>query len=398
MNLQRSQTLPRVLVVSERLDIGGTETHLVRVLPLLRQRGLDVSIFVLERGGALEPALVGAGVPVLGPDAGRSLLRAGLLLRQSLYRVRPDVVHFFLPRPYLVGSLAATGSPPAIRIMSRRSLSDYQRKHPVLGWVERRLHQATRALLANSTAVADELATECGDRRKVGVIHNGIEIPPAVSPEKQQALRCQLGIPTDAFALAVIANLAVYKGHADLLAALAGIAGKLGQCWRLILIGRDMGAATALRRQALTLGIDANVLWLNVRPNAADLLDAADVAVLPSHQEGFSNSLLEKMARGLAVIATRVGGNLDAIDDGVSGILVPPRDPAALGAAILRLHADRELRARLGAAARRRVEQHFSLAACVTRYLNLYGGVRAAGDIPIQSIIEPAAAAVDGSR
>jgi glycosyltransferase involved in cell wall biosynthesis len=397
LNLQRSQTLPRVLVVSERLDIGGTETHLARVLPLLRQRGLDVSIFVLERGGALEAALVGAGVPVLGPDAGRSLLRAGLLLRQSLDRLRPDVVHYFLPRPYLVGSLATAGSPPAIRIMSRRSLSDYQRKHPVLGWVERRLHRATRALLANSTAVADELAAESGDRRKVGVIHNGIEIPPAVSPEKQQGLRRELGIPTDAFALAVIANLAVYKGHADLLAALAGIAGRLERCWRLILIGRDMGAATALRRQALSLGIDDNMLWLNVRPNAADLLDAADVAVLPSHQEGFSNSLLEKMARGLAVIATRVGGNLDAIDDGVSGILVPPGDPAALGAAILRLHADRELRARLGAAARQRVEQHFSLAACVTRYLNLYGGVRAAGDIPIQSIIEPAAAAVDAS-
>jgi len=384
-------------VVSERLDIGGTETHLARVLPLLRQRGLDVSIFVLERGGALEAALVGAGVPVLGPDAGRSLLRAGLLLRQSLDRLRPDVVHYFLPRPYLVGSLATAGSPPAIRIMSRRSLSDYQRKHPVLGWVERRLHRATRALLANSTAVADELAAESGDRRKVGVIHNGIEIPPAVSPEKQQGLRRELGIPTDAFALAVIANLAVYKGHADLLAALAGIAGRLERCWRLILTGRDMGAATALRRQALSLGIDDNMLWLNVRPNAADLLDAADVAVLPSHQEGFSNSLLEKMARGLAVIATRVGGNLDAIDDGVSGILVPPGDPAALGAAILRLHADRELRARLGAAARQRVEQHFSLAACVTRYLNLYGGVRAAGDIPIQSIIEPAAAAVDAS-
>src|ERR1019366_7542893 len=99
-----------------------TEMHLTRVLPELRRQGLDVSVFTLARGGQLEAQLVAKGVPVSGPaDSGRRLVqsvRAGLFLWRELRRRRPDVIHFFLPEPYLVGSFASAGMRPMVRIMS----------------------------------------------------------------------------------------------------------------------------------------------------------------------------------------------------------------------------------------------------------------------------------------
>lgn len=375
---------PRVLVVAHRLSIGGTEMHLTRVLPELRRQGLDVSVFTLARGGQLEAQLVAKGVPVSGPaDSGRRLVqsvRAGLSLWRELRRRRPDVIHFFLPEPYLVGSFASAGMRPMVRIMSRRSLAVYQQSHVVLAQLERWLHHFTDVLLGNSSAVVEELATECGDRGKVGLIYNGIDVPPMVALEQRLALRREFGIPADAFVLIVTANFIAYKGHADLFDALGLIKNRFAKPWCLLLFGRDLGVGTTLRRQAATLGIGDNIVWVEDRMDAQTALAAADIAVVPSHQEGFSNSLIEAMAAALPVIATRVGGNRDAVVDGESGLLVPVQDPAALLAAISRLADDAALRQRLGAAARSRVKALFSLDTCVQRYLKLYAKVMMGDD------------------
>jgi glycosyltransferase involved in cell wall biosynthesis len=187
----------------------------------------------------------------------------------------------------------------------------------------------------------------------------------------------------------VIANLIPYKGHADLFAALANVRERLHGPWRLVLIGRDEGVGPELKQQAELLGISPNILWLGERPNAQATLAAADLGVLPSHQEGFSNSLIEKMAHALPVVATRAGGNSDAVVDGESGCLVPIADPGALGAAIIALYEDAGLRTRMGAAARLRVERLFSLKVCVGRYLNLYRGITSNAGAPVARLIDP---------
>ncbi len=383
---------PRVLVVAPRLNAGGAEIHLSRVLPPLRRAGLDISLFATSRGGRLEQGLVAAGVPILGAqNAGAHpllSLRTAYGLRREIRQARPDILHFFMPEPYLVGSLAAAGLGGMIKIMSRRSLSVYQGNHPILAKVEHRLHRSVDALIGNSSAVAAQLIAECGDARKVGIIHNGIELPAAPEPQARKARRREFDIPEDAFVIASVANLIPYKGHADLLAALAGVRGRLRGPWRLMVIGRDEGIGRDLRVQAETLGIGTNVLWLGERSNPQELLGAADLGVLPSHQEGFSNSLIEKMAQGLAVVATRVGGNIDAIVDGESGRLVPVAEPAVLGDAIATLYEDPGLRARMGAAARGRVERFFTLEACVRRYLNLYIGIAADRAAPVAQLID----------
>jgi glycosyltransferase involved in cell wall biosynthesis len=380
---------PRVTIVTSRLDVGGAERHLARVLPGLRRRGIDVTLYAMERGGPLEAELARHGVRVEGPPCTALLHwpRATLALASFLRRERPAVVHFFLPRPYLFGSIAAELAGHRRRLMSRRSLAAYQEKYPLLRHAERLLHRQTIGLIGNSQAVLDELATEVSDPSKLALIHNGIEMPPPITPADRLRVRRELSIDGDALVIVVVANLIVYKGHHDLIDALGLVKDSLPKPWRLLAIGRDEGIGEGLKRRAEALNIASNMMWLGEQAGVERLLATGDIFVLPSHEEGFSNALLEAMAAKLAVIATAVGGNLDAVVGGESGILVRPRDPRALAAALTRLAHDPTLRRRLAEAARRRVEQRFSLEKCVARYETLYRAMSAPDARPIAQVL-----------
>jgi glycosyltransferase involved in cell wall biosynthesis len=380
---------PRVVVVTSRLDVGGTERHLTRILPALQRRGIDICVYVMERGGTLESELSASGVRVEGPNRAGFLHwpRATLALARFLRRERPSVVHFFLPRPYVYGSVAAEFAGQRRRVMSRRSLTDYRARYPLLGGLERLLHSRTVALIGNSKAVVEQLATEIGDPRKLALIHNGIELPPPVAASDRQRLRGALRIANDALVIAVVANLVAYKGHRDLIAALALVKDALPTPWRLLAIGRDDGVGADLKQQAQALNITANISWLGERSDVGALLEASDIFVLPSHQEGFSNALLESMAASVPAIATKVGGNIDAVADNETGLLVRPNDPKSLAAAILRLAKDPALRRRFADAARLRVEQRFSLDACVGRYERMYRALDEPAPQPISEIL-----------
>ncbi len=378
---------PRVVIVTSRLDIGGAERHLARVLPTLKRRGIDVTLYAMERGGSLEPELTCHGVRVEGPP--RRLLHwplATLSLARFLRRERPAAVHFFLPRPYLFGSVAAELAGHRRRLMSRRSLTVYREKYPLLRSLERFLHWRTFGLIGNSRAVIAQLAAEVADPGKLGLIYNGIEIPSVTAGERERA-RHSLDIAADMLVIIVVANLITYKGHRDLIDALGLVNDQLPKPWLLLAIGRDEGIGAELKRQAEALKIGAHIRWLGEQPAADKLLAAGDIFVLPSHQEGFSNALLEAMAANLAVIATAIGGNLDAIVDSESGLLVAPRDPTGLAAALARLATDPDLRRQLAAAARLRVEHRFTLENCIDRYEKLYRAVGEPNPPPLAEIL-----------
>lgn len=358
-----------------RLDSGGTERHLVRVLPLLGRAGIEVGLFVLERGGVLENRTIVEGVRVTGPWVGVPVVRqaaASVALFRQLKSERPDVVHFFLPEPYLVGLPAAVAACVPYRLMSRRSQARYQKDHPLLARIERWFHRGTTLLIGNSRAMVDDLLGECGDPGKVALIYSGVEVPPLPDERARLNHRRALGIPADALVFMKVANLIPYKGHSDLLAAFAIAKAQLPTPWRLVLVGRDEGVGHKLREQAVRLGLDDYIVWAGERDNAADDFNSADVAVLASHEEAFSNALLEAMSRALPVIATAVGGNVDAVADSETGRLVPPGDPQVMAAALIELGQATHLRRRWGAAGRVRVEQLFSLERCVARYAGLY--------------------------
>jgi len=395
---------PTVLVVIRDLEVGGTEQHLVRVLPPLARAGIVPTVYTLTHQVTLAPRLRAAGIEVILPPGRAWLDRLPTAIRDRLVpplaaavlwrlirRRRPDVIHLFMPAAYLLGGLCALLAGHPTIVVSRRNLNRYQRKYPVLAWLERRLHRRVRAALGNSRAVVAELAAEGVPPERLGLIYNGIEAEAFARLPPRDAVRARLGLGSGTLVLTAPANLRPYKGHADLLAALAHIADRLPPDWVLLCPGRDDGIGPALRELARTSGLADQVRWLGLRDDMAELLAASDVGILPSHEEGFSNSVLEGMAAGLTMVVTDVGGNAEAVEHGVSGWVVPPGDPAALAAAILELAHDAARRRRLGEAARRRVAAAFSLEECVARYRRLYALVASGSGAAVGQALAPLA-------
>lgn len=375
----------RVMIVVGSLDLGGAEGHLLRVLPALRRWGVEPKVYTLTHRGLLAPKMEAAGVEVVEPPLARYLRRLPKLLRPAvslpivagfLWWVmvirRPAIVHFFLPAAYIIGGICSLLAGRPVRIMSRRSLNDYQRRHPLLARLERRLHRHMSAVLGNSHAVVSQLGDEGVPRDRLGLLYNGVEEAPAGAATRRQMLRHDLGIDESALVMVVVANFLRYKGHLDLVDALQCIRDDLPAGWTLLLVGADYGAGEEVRARAQAAGIIGHLQWLGRRTDVPDILAASDIALSCSHQEGFSNSVLEAMAAGLPLVVTDVGGNPEAVEHRRSGIVVPPQDPHSLGEALATLVRDPELRRRMGSEARQRIDSTFSLDLCVQHYAQLY--------------------------
>ena len=371
----------RVLVVTSGLGTGGAETQLLQVLPRLDSTRFDVRLASLRGHAGNEARLRAAGIEVLvtgGAGSVRRALNGVPRLYACMRRWRPDIAHFFLPEAYLAGGLAALAAPVRRRVMSRRSLDVYQRNHPLLARVERWLHGRMDCVLGNSRAVVRQLAGEGVPAARLGLLYNGVDTHRfAPDARRRVTVRETLGLESSALLLVCVANLIPYKGHADLLRALARARAELPAGWRVLCVGRDDGAGAALRRLADELGLGASVCWAGERADVADLLAAADIGVLCSHQEGFSNSVLEAMASALPLVLTDVGGNAEAIGGGDCGLLVEPGDVDGIAAALVRLGGDTALRRRFGTTARERACRSFSLESCVQAHEALYADLAA---------------------
>jgi glycosyltransferase involved in cell wall biosynthesis len=370
----------RLLVVAESLGVGGTETHLIKLLAPL-SRGWSIAVFCLSERGQRADQLEAAGISVFSPLQPRkaklckhrnplAILAAANRLFWLMRHWHPHIVHFYLPGPYLVGTPLALATGAPIKIMSRRSLSNYHKHHPLIGRLERRFHRAMDALVGNSQAVVNDLIAEGVPRDKVHLIYNGVTA--ALDLPDRDVARKAIGLEQNVLVGAVIANLIPYKGHRDLVEGLAAVSQSLPLGWRMLCVGRDEGIQRNLERLAEAHGIKENIQFLGERTDTTAFLAAADFCVLSSLEEGFSNVILEAMAAGLPIVVTSVGGNPEAVTDQEAGLVVPPRDPKALGNAILRLAQDPDLRERLGAAAKRRVKHKFSLENCVESHNRLY--------------------------
>ncbi len=390
----RESNRPPVLIVIGSLERGGTECHLFQVLPRLVSRGWPIIVYTLTEAGALAAKIETAGVRVIAPPDQRPwtnlnrpervarLVFRAFGLRLTAHRLRPRIVHYFLPEAYLVGGIVLGFSGWHVNVMSRRSLNVYQRKHPLLARIEHRLHRRMAAILGNSEAVLAELANEPGvPRERLVLIRNGVDIAPSSAGDRGAA-RSRLGLAAGVFVVAVVANLIPYKGHADLIDALAHVKDRLPAGWRMLCAGRDDGIRATLEARAAARGIAGHILWLGERDDVPALLAAADIGVLCSHEEGFSNVILEGMAAGLPMVVSDVGGNREAVIDGITGLVVPPHAPEALGAAIAALAADPTRRTAMGAAGRARVYECFSLDRCVADYDRLYQSLAAGEPVP----------------
>jgi glycosyltransferase involved in cell wall biosynthesis len=374
-----------IVYVTMSLDIGGTEKHLSLVVPRLRARGWTPIVYCLWRRGRFASVLEEAGIEVIGRDApdraardwkrdGLYLAGAWLRLAHLVARRKPQIMHFFLPLAYMLGAPLAILLRVPVKVMSRRSLNTYQGGQSGVHRIERFLHARMNAVVANSKRVARDLIESEGcPPDKVGLIYNGTDLSAVSAAARDESSGEGQAAPP--LTLIIVANLIPYKGHADLLTALGGIASQLPQGWRILCAGRDEGCGRQLVEQAGQLGIGANVHFLGERSDVPQLLKTADIGILCSHQEGFSNAVIEGLAAGLPMVVTDVGGNAEAVADDETGLVVPPHDPAALGRAILALAMEPERRRKMGRAAREDAVRRFSIESCVDHYDRLYRGL-----------------------
>lgn len=382
--VRRGQTATEIYFVISSLGVGGTEQHVTSVARELKRRGYQVTVYCLTEAGPLAHRLTQCGVRLETPPMlfkrGQGMFHGTLGMAASMTKLfgqflvrRPSIVHFFLPPAYFAGAPLALLAGLPHRIMSRRSMNFYQSKFRFAHYYERRLHKSMSAVVGNSSRVVDQLIHEEGvDVARVGLIYSGIDVECFTEAGNPAKLRTELGLTPDTYVMVIVANLIPYKGHADAILAVSAVRDHLPEDWRLLLAGRDDGIGRSLDELAEGLGLGERCARLGSVSNVSRLLGICDVAILSSHEEGFPNVVLEYMAAGLPVVACNVGGVAEAVVDGQTGLVVPPRDPGALGDAIARLANDPALSRRMGEAGRTRVSELFTLSDCVDNYEALY--------------------------
>jgi len=363
----------KVLYLIGTLETGGTERQLVGLATGLdRDRYLPI-VCCLSRGGPLERDLVAHGihVEIVGlrlRDGLRGFMGLIRLIR-FMARQRPTIAHGFLYLPYVLGVFVARLVGCPVFVASRRSLGNYKegRWHFLLA--ERVANRFTDLIVANSDAVRrDVLRQEKPQAQKVIVVHNGVRLT-VPSDERRRTTRQGLRLG-EAPTVGVVANLIPYKGHSVFVHAWRRVADELPDAVA-ILVGEGK-ARSELEHLVRELGLSKSIRFLGSRTDVADLLEAIDLLVHPSFQEGFSNAILEAMAAAKAVVATDVGGNPEAVIDGVTGLLVRPGDAGALASAISSLIKDPVRRESFGAAGRERAREHFGWSTMVRRYEAVY--------------------------
>jgi glycosyltransferase involved in cell wall biosynthesis len=247
--------------------------------------------------------------------------------------------------------------------------------------VQRYVCRLADCVLVNAESIKDWLVSDGYDPSNIVVIPNGIDCRRFDAPAPS-TIRQELGIAPDAPIIAMLARLNVQKGFDDFIDAAALVSRQYPDA-RFLIVGeghvnandgptQDVTYPQALVDRAQRLGLQHKLMLTGYRADVPALLSDVAVSVLPSHSEGLSNTLLESMAAGVPVVATRVGGTPEAIDDGVTGLLVPVKDPEALASSIIRVLSDPDLAARLGAAARRSVNDRFSMERMIQTTEQLY--------------------------
>jgi glycosyltransferase involved in cell wall biosynthesis len=353
------------------LTTGGTQRHLQEVLVRLDPKRFRPHVYTLNRGGEVEAALRGAGVPVTSLDVGtwlggpRALLAIARVAR-ALRHAGVQVVHGYQWRPALVGAIAGRLAGVPLLLAGKRSLTgdDATARR---AW--RLIGRQVDTIVANAAALRAEGEAH-GVRARWEIIPSGVDAerfrPTGATAEAKAALGLDPGRPV----VGTVGRFEPRKGLDHLLAAAEVLAeGRDGRAPQLLLVGdgplraRLEGRATASPARVRFTGALADV-----RPALA----AMDVFVLPSLAEGMSNALLEAMAAARPVVVTAVGGTREVCDDGRTGMLVPPGDVRALARAIGRLLDEPGRAAALGAAARRTVEARFDARSMVARLERLY--------------------------
>jgi glycosyltransferase involved in cell wall biosynthesis len=354
----KEAALPHVLLVLDQFPkaLGGGERVVLKLAALLPQYGYRVSILTFSvhpESTALQSPPCPVYLLPLQRTYDLSALRAALELRRFLRQQRIQIVQTFFESSDLWAGFVTKTMSDAKLIWSRRDM----------GILRAGKHRAAYRLMSRVPdrvfAVSEEVRQHCVvvdriDPSRVQTIYNGIDLADwdrvSVSAKR----------PGE-FVVATVGNVRRVKGHDVFIKAAASIVPQFPHV--SFSIAGDILEPDYFRElQALIvdLGLSDHFHFAGGITNLREHLSAADIFVLPSRSEGFSNAIVEAMAASLPVVATDVGGNAEAVNDGVSGLIVPSEDPAALAAAITRLLSDPSAARQMGAVGKKLAAEKFT--------------------------------------
>ncbi len=348
------------------LDQGGLEHLVIQLSAHLQRRGLRSLIVVLTDGVLVEAAKrQGLDVIVLGKREGfdpRLVFQLARLFR----REHVDIVHSHNFAPLIYGAMAATLS--GARTVNTRHGRAALRTHRFIWSLTHRViavcEDTRRQLLVHNRIAPG----------KVDVLLNAIDTAPYAA-RNPAATRAGTPLPAGVPVIGTVGRLSEEKDHETLLTAFRMLRDTGVEAHLAIVGGGPL--QPALRARVSALGLDNCVHLLGFRTDVSALLPLFDVYVLPSKMEGVSLTLLEAMAAGLPVVATRVGGNPEVVIEGQTGLLVEASQPAALAAALTALLEHPDSSAAMGARGRARALEHFGIDRLVDAHVHLYERVLA---------------------
>ncbi len=358
MNSDRHDRRLRVAHVSWGLNVGGLEKLLVEFARHADPARFDLRFVSLTTRGTLAHDIERHGWPVIALEEPGGL-QPGLVLRLAqLFRgERIDVVHTHDERPLLYGAAAARLARVPRVVHTRHGQKARNTRRQVI-------------LFRLAAGLADRVACVSNDAA-------ALTVREGVAPARVRTVRNGIDLARFAYSgpaangpVVTVARLSPEKDVATLVRA-AALAVRERPSFRLEVAG-DGVCMPALKQLTAELGLEEHVYFHGEVHDVAGLLGRAGLFVLPSVEEGISLTLLEAMARGLPVVATRIGGNPEVVIDGDTGLIVPARDPAAMARALLRVLGDAPGGRRMGRAGRQRVETHFDVRRMVAAYEALY--------------------------
>jgi len=359
---------PNVLQVVLSLNPGGTERLVVELVKRLRPE-LPMAVCCLDEAGAWGEGLRHEDINVVAlrrregfrPQLGRAIARAA-----AQHGAR--VVHCHHYSPFVYASIARLWAPHLKIVFTEHGRLSDAGPSSKRRTANRVLAHAPRTVVTVSSELKDHLVAEGFPTEKVNVIYNGIDVGAAPNAGDRARVRRDLGIDDRTIVIGTIARLDPVKDLQTLVRALGAPVANRPKTLLVIGDGPERAGIEAAARDA---GVGSLVRFLGHRDDARDLLAGCDMYANSSISEGISLTILEAMAAGLPIVATRVGGTPEIVDASC-GRLVPARDSASLATTLADLAQDAGLRSTLGRAARARVEQRFTLDRMIAEYRDAY--------------------------
>ena len=348
---------------------GGQNQVLLTVMGL-RSAGHRAMLIAHPAGELRRRAAEGLDFVPLAP--GHELdLKAGWKLARLINRLRPDIVHAHDPHAVSTAALAlsmSTVQPVAPLVASRRV--DFRLKSNSFSkWKYRQV----RMFIAASTAIERILRGDGIPQSQIVTVHEGIDAD-RIGHIEPASVHAALWLPTQAPIIGNVGALVAHKGQRHLIDAASIVLRDVPDA-RVVILGEGELRA-ALEHQVKQLHLEKHVLLPGFREDVLALLKGFDIFVMSSETEGLGTSILDAMACGKPVVATRTGGIPEVVEDGVTGLLVEPRDPKSLAQAITTLLQDGARRAAMGAAGLARVRERFTVDRMVAATIAVYEQVR----------------------